>query len=183
MRPGKTTWYPAREHLLVAMWVYPVPDARRSLYIVRPYEREARWLCHFGGHHSWTPDGKRVLFVDHPEGRHGRGQGRFLHTVNFDGSDRRCIFDQPAGSHPLMHPDNNRITDFDDDGVYVVHLDAGRVDRLVEYAAQFDMTHHGTHPHPVWSPDGRRILFNNAETGHSELFLLTEADADKKVSG
>lgn len=92
MRLGNTKWHPDGEHLLIAMWVYPVPEARRSIYVVRRDGRDARWLCHFGGHHSWTPDGGRVLFVDHREGELGQGQGRFLHTVDFDGSNKRCVF-------------------------------------------------------------------------------------------
>lgn len=170
---GNTKWHPDGEHLLIAMWVYPVPDAKRSIYVVRRDGGDVRWLCHFGGHHSWTPDGSRVLFVDEPRAEARNGQGRFLHTVNFDGSDKRQIFDQPAGSHPLLHPDNNRVVDFDKRGVYMVHLDEQRIERLVDFTAPFDTSHHGTHAHPVWNHTGDQILFNSAETGHSEVYRLT----------
>lgn len=155
------------------MWVYPHPDSRRSLYVASRDGSEVRWLSFFGGHHSWTPDGRKVLFVDHPEEKLGRGQGRFLHTVDFDGSNRQCIFDQPAGSHPLMHPDGKRVLDFSGEGIYVVHLEQERIEYLTKFSGKFRTDHHGTHPHPVWNRDGTRIIYNSAESGHSELYELT----------
>jgi hypothetical protein len=35
------------------------------------------------------------------------------------------------------------------------------------------MSHRGTHPHPVWSADATRLLYNTAPYGHSQLCLLS----------
>jgi Tol biopolymer transport system component len=173
MTLGNTKWHPDGEHLLVAMWVYPHPDARRSVYIISRDGAEARWLTHFSDHHSWTPDGKHVLFNDRTDAGNSDGPQRRMHLIDFDGSNRRVAFDMPVGSHPLMHPDGTCVLDSDRAGIYIARLDKGRMERVVEFATTFDGTHHGTHPHPVWNQDGSQVIYNSAETGHSEVYLAT----------
>lgn len=170
---GNTKWHPGGEHLLVAMWIYPHPESRRSLYIVSRDGEEARWLTYFGHHHSWTPDGAAVLFNDSaPAGPGGEMEPR-MHLVDFDGTNRRVIFDAPIGSHPLMHPDGGSIVDFDNDGIYVAQLAEGRLDRVAAFSQSFKGGHLGTHAHPVWNRDGSQILYNSAESGHSEIYRIS----------
>jgi hypothetical protein len=172
MTLGNTKWRPDGQYILITAWVYPHPEVRRSLYIVSRDGKEIRWLTYFAHHHSWTPDGHAVLFNDRipvdPEGK--IGPRMFL--IDFDGTNRRVIFDRPVGSHPLMHPDGQSIVDSDREGIYVVRLEQDTLERLVHFAQSFDGTHHGTHPHPVWNHDGSRILYNSAESGHSEIYLI-----------
>lgn len=160
---GNTKWRPDSQYILIAMWVYPAPHARRSLYIVSRDGSEIRWLAHFDNHHSWTPDGQQILFND-----------RTMFLVAFDGTNRRVAFDAPIGSHPLMHPDGLSILDADRDGIYVVRPAENRIERLVAFSQPFDChTHHGTHPHPVWNRDGTKILYNSAESGHCEVYHVS----------
>jgi len=177
MTLGNTKWSPDGESILVAMWVKPRPAVRRSLYIVRHDGSESRWLTHFGHHHSWTPDGKAVLFNDwlvrRPDGTKAEPR---MHLIDFDGANRRVLVDRPIGSHPIMSPDGKTIADSDREGVYLVHVEDGRVERLAEFAHGFDMSHKGTHPHCVWSPDGSQLLYNSAETGHSEVYMVPVGD-------
>jgi Tol biopolymer transport system component len=164
---------PDGKYILIAMWVHPCPRARRSLYIVSRDGAEVRWLTHFGHHHSWTPGGGSILFNDSvPVGTQGDREPRMC-LVDFDGTNRRIAFDQAIGSHPLMHPDGTRIVDADRDGVYVVRLDTERVERLADFTRRFEGSHHGTHPHPVWNKEGSAVLYNSAERGHSEVYLVT----------
>ena len=173
MTLGNTKWRPDSQHIMIAMWAYPHPEARRSLYIVSRDGSEARWLTHFADHHSWTPDGEHILFNDRtPVGAEGEDERRMF-LIDFDGTNRHVVFDQPIGSHPLMHPDGRSIVDADSKGVYAVGLDQHIVERLVAFSGSFDGTHHGTHPHPVWNRDGSRILYNSAESGHSELYHIS----------
>ena len=175
MTLGNTKWRPDGQHLLIAMWIYPCPGVRRSLYIVSRDGAEVRWLTHFAHHHSWTPDGQQILFNDRVSvGEDGASEPRMF-FIDFDGTGRRVAVDEPIGSHPLMHPDGTSILDSDRDGVYVVRLDGPRVERLAAFARSFDGSHHGTHPHPVWNPDGSSILYNSAESGHSEVYHISLA--------
>jgi hypothetical protein len=168
---GNTKWHPGGDHLLITMWVYDCPGTRRSLYIVTRDGSEMRWLTHFAHHHSWTPDGACVLFNDRISTDGGTEPRMFL--INFDGTNRRIAFDRPVGSHPLMHPDGSRILDADRQGIYVARLEEGTQEHYVDFSGAFDTTHHGTHPHPVWNRDGTDVLYNSAETGHSEIYCLT----------
>jgi len=170
---GNAKWHPDGEHILVTGWIYPRPQARRSLYVVGRDGTGARWLTHFAHHHSWSPDGASVLFNDSYDTPDGRREGR-MYFVDFDGSNRRIAFDEPVGSHPLLHPTGDRIVDSDAEGIWQVHLGEQRLERLAEFTHPFRMDHHGTHPHPVWSRDGEGVLYNSAETGHSELYFLPD---------
>ena len=173
MTLGNTKWRPDSQYILVAMWLHSHPKSRRSLYIVSRDGLEARWLTHFRNHHSWTPDGAHVLLNDWmPVGaERGKREPRMF-LVTFGGSNRRVAFDGPIGSHPLMHPNGRSIVDADSRGVYVVRVDENRVERLATFSRYFDGTHHGTHPHPTWNHDGGSILYNSAETGHSEIYHI-----------
>jgi Tol biopolymer transport system component len=172
MTLGNTKWHPGAQHLLVTMWVYPCPAARRSLYIVSRDGSDARWLTHFGHHHSWTPDGTAVLFNDRMQADSGEPGEPRMFLVDFDGSNRRVIFDQPVGSHPLMAPAGRLILDADAEGIYLVHLEEQRLERIATFGGEFDTSHHGAHPHPVWNHDGTALLYNSGETGHSEIHAL-----------
>jgi Tol biopolymer transport system component len=173
MTVGNPKWSPDSQHLLLTMWVRPKPQVRRSLYIANRDASQLRWLTHFSDHHSWTPDGKRVLFNDWKAVPAGGGrQDRRIFLVDFDGSNRTAVIDEPAGSHPCMDPAGTRIADCDQNGVYVVRVREQRIDRVATFRDRFDMSHRGTHPHCLWSPDGRQVLYNSAETGHSELYLV-----------
>ncbi|MFC1451785.1 hypothetical protein ACFLSJ_00400 [Verrucomicrobiota bacterium] len=172
MMLGNTKWRPDSQYMLIAMWTHSRPQVRRSLYIASRDGTEIRWLTHFAHHHSWTPDGQRILFNDRlPVGTEGTAEPRML-LVDFDGVNRHVVFDEPVGSHPAMHPDGTAILDADTKGIYVVRLDRNRIERLAAFASAFDSTHHGTHPHPVWNQDGTRILHNSAESGHSEIYHI-----------
>ena len=169
MSIGNTKWRCDNKHILLANFVHPKPDARRSLYVVRKDGSEARWLCYFGHHHSWSPDGASILFNDHKP-----GSGYRMHLIDFDGTNRRLVTDAIEGSHPLMSADGTRIADFDHKGIFLVHLADGSVERLSIYRKPFRMDVAGTHPHVVWNHDGSQLRYNSAETGHSELYMIPD---------
>lgn len=173
MTISNTKWSPDGRHILVAMTVSSKPQVHRSIYIVSSDGSSVRWLSYFAHHHSWSLGGKQVLFNDWHEST-GADEDRTvrMHLINFDGSGKRVVIDEPMGSHPLMDPTGRMISDYDDDGIYVVHVKEKRVERLAAYRNDYDRSHHGTQPHCVWNKDGTQLLYNSAETGHSEIYLV-----------
>ncbi len=174
MTVGNPKWSPDGKHLLITMWCHPKPAVRRSLYIATPDGSEIRWLTYFGHHHSWMPNGKGVLLMDSQsrsaDARTG-GHGMFL--IDFDGSNRRAVIDAPVGSHPCMDPSCRMIADFDGKGIFIVHIDGKKFERVARFRKEFDMGHKGTHPHCVWNPKSPQVVYNSAETGHCELYMVT----------
>jgi Tol biopolymer transport system component len=175
---GNTKWTPDSQHMLLTIWVrlferpgqFSVPGIERSLYVANRDGSGLRWLTHFGHHHSWTPDARSVLYCDwlDPDAkRHPR-----LFLIDFDGTNKRVVIDEPLGGHPLMSPDGTRVVTWDDEGVILVDVGEGRSEHLATFGEGFDQSHRGTHPHPVWKADGSQILYNSAQTGHSQLYLL-----------
>ncbi len=183
MTVGNTKWTPDAQHMLVAMWIKATPDdlspwnsaLRRSIYIVSRDGSERRWLTYFGHHHSWTAAGAKVLYSGYRQHTdEGLREEPRLYMIDFDGSDNKVVIDHPLGGHPIASPDGDKITTWDDRGVLLVDLAAQSVDHLAMFMPPFDhKTHRGTHPHCLWSPDGSQILYNSAQSGHSQLYRIT----------
>jgi Tol biopolymer transport system component len=169
MTIGNSKWSPDGRSILLANFIHPRPNEARSLYIISRDGSEARWLCHFGHHHSWSPDGKSILFNGWVP-----GTGMRMSLIDFNGSNLRTVIDEPVGSHPVMSADGSKIVDFDHKGIYLVRVDERKVERLSAYRSSFGMDIASTHPHPVWNQDGTKVLYNSAETGHSELYLIED---------
>jgi hypothetical protein len=168
MTVGNTKWRPDGEYIVLANWVHSKwPNVRRNLYIVKKDGSEVRWLCHYGHHHSWTPDGNSLLFYDWVSGSGWRPT-----TVDFNGSNRRVLIDQPLGSHPLMAADGNKVIDWDEKGILVLRIREQTVERIATFRNKFRMDITGTHPHAVWNREGTQVLYNSAETGQSEVYLI-----------
>jgi len=181
MTVGNTKWRPDGQYMLVAMWVKAKPDDlepwrtryRRSIYVVGRDGSERRWLTYFGHHHSWTADGQQVLYSGYKtHTSEGVREDPRLYLINFDGTDKRIVIDEPLGGHPIANPDGTMITTWDDESIILVRVPEQKVERLASLNPGFDMTHRGTHPHCIWSLDGRQILYNSAQTGHSQLYLI-----------
>lgn len=174
MHVKNTKWSPDGSALLVAngVWSAPfvnVPSVARSLYLIYPESGEKHWLCHFGHHHSWTPDGRGVLFC----GKLETGEPRIF-RAELDTGELSAVCDEPLEGHPIANGDGSLIATEDDDGVVVVDAVTRRTRRVARYGRRFDKTHRGTHSHCVWSPDGKQLLYNSAESGLSQIYLIRD---------
>ena len=126
---------------------------------------------HGWGHPAWVPDSRRILEVGH------------LLIDADDGGEHR-IPGMPAlkgGPHPSASPDGKLfVTDFTPPlgepkpkGFWSLLLGDLSGDRSL-ILHTFDLTGGAkswrpSHPHPVFSPDGRRIYFNATVNGWTQL--------------
>ena len=84
-----------------------------------------------------------------------------------------------GGGHPPYSPDGSKIAaeyvkvDQAPSGtgrVVCVDLERQKVEELAQFRVR-DHSHQGTHIHPTWSRDGKAVLFNVDESGHSEIWV------------
>lgn len=65
-------------------------------------------------------------------------------------------------------------TNWPDIGLQLVHVPTGRYGTLC--LSQATNSNHPAHPHPCFSPDGRRVLYNSDRTGINQIYLVTIPD-------
>ena len=140
-------------------------------------EHDQQWLVH----ESWIRGTREVAFVDWPNG---------MRAVDADTGAMRWITRFPAWH---AHPDDTGArfvcdTAFPDTGL---HLFPAREPGEARLLCRSDASSVGahwaqpfpyndgpkevyapqhTHPHPRFSPDGRRVLFTSDATGHAQLY-------------
>ena len=150
-----------------------------------PYPRVDRtqWITH----ESWIAGTRELAFVDWPRG---------MKAVDVDSGAVRTITDFPAW-HAIADPTGRQIvcdTTFPDRGVHLLPVhSAGAARLLCEPRASNAGEHWGgpfpyndgprevyapqhTHPHPRFSPDGKRVLFTSDTSGHAQLYECLLAD-------
>ena len=119
---------------------------------------------------SWSPDGKRVVFVSvrhDPDGE--------IYVMNADGTGvQRVTTSAGVDGAPTWAKDGKRIafmsTRQDPAGdIYIMNDDGTGVSRVTDFA--------GTDDEPAWSPDGKQIAFVSTRDGiadqTTDLYLLT----------
>ena len=149
---------------------------------------------------SWSPDGKRLLFLSSRDSRSGSYMWTTIYVMNPDGSDQTRVdidFDTRAKTWSVSSaewsPDGNRIAleileGFRDgrwiSHIYVMDADSDVPTRLTQGYENGE--HYGN---PEWSPDGSRIVFNaryREGDGSVSAIMVMDADGSNKerlVSG
>lgn len=156
----------------------------------RLYQRSdpQQWITH----ESWLPNARAVIFVDWP-----RGMGR----IDVDNGEVAPLTTFPAW-HAAADDAGRRIvcdTNFPDIGLHLIDVAAEQ-----EHQTRFLCWSHAssrgdhwagpfpyndgpvsvyapqhTHPHPRFSPDGRRIVFTSDRSGQAQVYeLLLDGEAD-----
>jgi TolB protein len=125
-----------------------------------------------GVHPSWSPDGKKMMFVSSRAGTDSD-----IYTMNVDGSELIQVTNTDDYSEwvPRWSPDGRKIVSYGDYSLsadhkmYILNTDgSGRMAIGPENARR-----------PSWSPDGTKILFNaplNAENLGNRFLFTTNTD-------
>ncbi|HEU0293161.1 MAG TPA: oligogalacturonate lyase family protein [Anaerolineales bacterium] len=127
-------------------------------------------------HEFWSGDGRRVCFHGGLVGDNTQG---FCGWCSTDGAEYTKAYHSTSGrayAHYNMHPDGQRMIP---DGeahpgcISKVHLRDGCQE--FEVLCRHDSYTFGDdqrcHPHPSFTPDGRKVIFTSNRTGSSNVYL------------
>jgi Tol biopolymer transport system component len=139
-----------------------------GIWLVKPEGGEPRKLIEGGRNPAWSWDGKRLLFE----------RGYDIWTANADGSDQTSVEGLPrtdlllADRHATFSPDGSMIAFFQKDkgpigDIWVIPTKGGQARRLT-----FDSNFGGT---PIWTPDGKFIIFSSLRGGSRTLWRIAVA--------
>ena len=169
-RPGST---PTRDGFVAGDYEYEL--ARVPVAGGEP-ARVTRNLV-FDGQPAWSPDGRRVAFV--------QGDGRRLTTVAADGSDLRGMVEAPEGSRiwrsaPAWSPDGRHLAfigrvEDRSSGLYVVPSTGTEVLPLADLRPLTTRS-----LAPAWSPDGRRLALARSEDRGAGLYTIAADGTDER---
>jgi Tol biopolymer transport system component len=117
---------------------------------------------------SWSPDGKRVLYVGNPEVAWGSGDIWSVSSTDPDDRQRVLVEETTWAARPEMSPDGKRL-------LYSSYQ--GR-----QWHQLWITTPEGQSPLPLtfgdfdrrnarWSPDGQRVLYISNESGNTSLWV------------
>ena len=144
---------------------------------------DLQWITH----EVWRPGKRRVLFVDWPNG---------MGEIDPDSGAVRCVTDFPVW-HGGPDAGSNRLvcdTNFPDLGLHLLDL-TGQTEARFLHAPQASSQgahwahpfpyNNGpvkvhapqhTHPHPRFSPDGRRVVFTSDRSGDAQVHEIVFKD-------
>ncbi|HUD73166.1 MAG TPA: protein kinase [Dongiaceae bacterium] len=113
----------------------------------------------------FTPDGKEIVFKTPSEG------GRMM-AIPVDGGEPRALAQVAGGSHSSFSPDGSRLIDVvEHKTLWVSPLKGGAPEKVFAFedpSIRID--------YPVWSPDGKAVLFDKFQPRGGDVWLLEGAD-------
>ena len=114
----------------------------------------------------WTPDGQSVLF------RCPCGGTPQTLRVPLSGEEPQPVGEVAGGAHMSLSPDGSRVMDVVAHKVlWVSTLIGGKPEKVFEFAdsdARID--------YPVWSPDGRWVLFDRFRPQGGDVWVMEGLD-------
>lgn len=136
-------------------------------------------LWRIGGHHpSWLPDGEHILMNLRPEGR----PMEFV-RFRYDGDGLETIAPgNKGGGHPSVNPENTHLvtdayvseTFLDRNGdvpIRCIDLTENSDEPIARVDTGRIAGHRRIDPHPAWSGDGSKLIFNGLVDGKRQVMI------------
>lgn len=152
------SWSPDGSLIVYSRTQYdPIAGTSQSnIFVIKPDGSDERLLTQRNGEFpSWSPDSKKIVFVDYPISTMARGE-RKIYVVNTDGSGEKMLADVNSGS-PLWSPDGKRIvftcSQNSIGGICVINHDGTG---LIQLTSSWERS-------PSWSPDQQYIAYEASD--------------------
>jgi len=144
------------------MWIVTAEGSTR--YALRPQDENDAV-----GHEYWLSDGERVAFHNWR-----KGEGHRMGWIRFDNADQH-EFPFPDGSGHFQSNSDNSLQVGDGSAgepyllLWRIEGEVGAARKLVRHGSSFHIQE--AHPHPVFSPDDRWVLYTSDATGYCNVYL------------
>ncbi len=146
----------------------------KDTYVINADGSGLKRVGEFGNHPLWHPNSREILANSPFPGR----KGNSLVLTDVETGTDRLATDCVAGTgHPSFSPDGKflaieRVQNKEGRGeIHLVDVEAGSSECLVQMRV-VDHTHAGTHLHPVWSPNGKQLLYASDASGNAQLCVI-----------
>lgn len=132
------------------------PPVCSNIFVMRLGGTPRKLTYRSGDSPSWSPHGKKLLFLRLDLERARRGIYRAdIYTIGRDGRGLRLLT-RPGGSSPVWSPDGKWIAFLRDGDIYVARSTGGGLRRLVNAPPQTDGPRNGFATSLDWQPLPRR---------------------------
>jgi Tol biopolymer transport system component len=114
----------------------------------------------------WSPDGRLLLYLSSLEIESGNRFPTRVMLINLDTGERRYLYDHEGLGPwlPQWAPDSRRFAVASNFDIYVVDIVTGIVHNVSNHPVDDGS--------PVWSPDGRQLVFVSHRDDNYELYLF-----------
>ncbi len=149
-----------------ALWIIEEGDEVPSTPLIQGADREIT-------HDSWLGRSREILFVQCEEPHPPEAYPSSIRAVDVDTGYVRLIADRGSYWHCSASPDGRRIvsdTNWPQRGLLLIDARTGQ-ERTLCWPGESGGPRVWGHPHPSFSPDGTRVLYNSDATGISQLYV------------
>jgi TolB protein len=165
-------WSPDGREILFAG--SPSPHNNYGLYLTTPGGRPAKRISgvafefQYNIDWRWSPDGRSIFLL--AETQDGSNRGFELSALPSDGGELHQLTPAELNVYAFdVSPDGQRIvlqgsTGMRDWEIYVINADGTDLEQLTDNRSQ--------DRRPLWSPDGRSILFTSERDGNYEIYVM-----------
>ncbi|GAB4486179.1 MAG: hypothetical protein Fur0016_05840 [Anaerolineales bacterium] len=149
---------------------------------IRQLTNDANGACNF----DWSPDGKQLVYVSPCSAKAWQYPGAELRIFDLETGNSRSLLETPRGEFdPAWSPDGKKIafTSLRDETwqIYVIDLETSVVTQLTSYEETVQSRAKNQSRHPVWSPDGKRLIYVARRGTEYQLWIMNAADGSEKT--